>query len=163
MSKKRIRKLRKYIRTKPFENINLSISKGGRPIEWTKEAIKEEKDALEKWMLEPKNYFFTSFLNERGLHATEIARLIEVDKEFCDTVRQAKQIQEQRLVDLGVTRKGDGNFIKFVLQNKAGWKDKTEISGDAQNPLAFIFASTDGRSKELIEDQPLEGEVIDDK
>lgn len=42
-------------------------------------------------------------------------------EEFLETLERARLVQECRLVELAVFRKGDPGFIKFILQNKAGW------------------------------------------
>lgn len=110
-----------------------------RPIEWDDQAIEIERLALEKWIKNPKNYFFTGYLNERNLDAKQVERFSQMNRAFCQTLIKAKQIQEQRIVEASLTRKFDGNFAKFVLQNKAGWKEKQEISGDSTNPLALIM------------------------
>lgn len=129
---------------------------GGRPIEWTEERIEERTKALEKWMANPENYFFTKFLVEQNLDAKQITRMCEKSPRFCHTVEQAKRFQELRLVEMAVTKKGDGNFIKFVLQNKAGWRDKTEISGDAANPLSVIMDRVALNNRSPIDDYDLE-------
>lgn len=128
------------------------IARNGRPTEWTPELIDAETNELYKWIADPNNYFFTSFLNLRGLHTEHIERFARENKGFCVAYRLAKQIQEQRLVDLAVTRKGDGSFIKFILQNKAGWKEKNEISGDVNNPLAVIMDTIGKNSRDPLEE-----------
>lgn len=62
------------------------------------------------------------------------------------------QIQECRLVDMVVFRKGDPGFIKFILQNKAGWREKNEISGSAENPLAVIMERIALSAKDPLEE-----------
>lgn len=123
----------------------------GRPREWTEDRIEIERKALEKWIANPKNYFFTAFMAERDLHGEQIERFCQYSSNFRDTYARALKIQEARLVELAVSRKGDGNFIKFVLQNKAGWREKQEISGDAANPLAVIMDRIAESSKDLLD------------
>jgi hypothetical protein len=53
-------------------------------------------------------------------------------------MQRAKLVQECRLVEMGITRKGDPGSIKFILQNKSDWKEKSEVSGNAANPLANV-------------------------
>lgn len=125
--------------------------KVGRPIEWDEKAIDVERIALEKWIDNPKNYFFTGFLNERKLDPKQVERFAERSEKFCQSYARAKRIQEERLVDLAVSRKGDGNFIKFILQNKAGWKEKSEVSGDASNPLSIILDKIADNSKDPLQ------------
>jgi hypothetical protein len=119
--------------------IVLEKSAIGRPREWTEERIEKKRIALDKWMDDPKNYYVLAFLNKEGLHAGHIERFCEYSPLFRESYARAMKIQEERLVDLAVSRKGDGNFIKFVLQNKAGWKERNEVSGDPANPLAIIM------------------------
>ena len=78
-------------------------------------------------------------MNQENLHLEQIDRFCNYSEKFRDTYTRALATQEVRLVELAVTKKGDGNFIKFILQNKAGWKEKQEVSGDAANPLAVIL------------------------
>lgn len=112
---------------------------GGRPRDWTPDLIEEKRIALEKWIENPKNYFFTSFLNQENLFKEQIERFCNYSPEFRSTYQRALGIQEQRLVELAITKKHDGNFTKFVLANKAGWKERQEVSGDAANPMVVIM------------------------
>jgi hypothetical protein len=123
----------------------------GRPREWTKEYIEQKRQLLEKWIDNPKNYFFTTFLNEADLHHEHIERFCNYSPEFRATHARALKIQEARLVDLAVSRKGDGNFIKFIMANKCGWKEKSEVSGDGVNPLAIIMARIADSAKDPLD------------
>lgn len=131
----------------------------GRPREWTDERIEVETKALYEWIENTDNYFFTSFLNQRRLNPQQIDRFCKYYPPFRIAFELAKQFQEQRLVELAVTRKGDPGFIKFILQNKAGWKDKTELSGDQANPLSFVLDRIAQKAREPIEIEVTEGEV----
>jgi hypothetical protein len=151
---KDVRKGRYSIAANPDEIITKDV--GGRPIEWTEERIEVKTKALEKWIANPENYFFTKYLVEQDLDAKQVERLCQKSARFCQTVEKAKKVQELRLVEMAVSKKGDGNFIKFVLQNKAGWRDKTEISGDAANPLSIIMDRIAISSKNPLDDYDLE-------
>jgi hypothetical protein len=108
--------------------------------------------ALCEWMDDPKNYFITSFLVQRGLCPEHLTRFAKYSEEFRETLERARLVQEGRLVELAVFRKGDPGFIKFILQNKAGWREKNEITGDAQNPLAVIMERIAALAKDPLED-----------
>ena len=136
---------------KPLAKTEETIRKIGRPIEWTAELIEEERLALDAWIADKKNYFFTSFLNERRLGMEQVERFARTSQSFCESLALARRTQEQRLVELAVTRKGDPNFIKFVLQNKAGWKERNEVSGDQSNPLAVLLDRIGTKAKDPIE------------
>lgn len=111
----------------------------GRPIEWTEAAIAKETEALYEWMANKKNYFFTGFMNERRLHPEHLERFSQKSQRFCEALKLARQIQEQRLAEMAVEDRGNAGFIKFILQNKAGWKEKSELSGNSANPFAVIL------------------------
>jgi hypothetical protein len=114
-------------------------NKGGRPRDWDEQAIMAEMKALLEWMQNPRSYFLSSFLIQRNLSWEHLNRLSRYSEEFRETLERARLVQECRLVEMAISRRGDPGFIKFVLQNKAGWKEKSEISGDAGNPLAVIM------------------------
>lgn len=125
-------------------------NEGGRPREWTDKAIAVEIQALREWMQDVNNYFITSFLVERGLHREHMERLSSYSEEFRSAFERARLVQECRLVELAVSRKGDPGFIKFILQNKSGWKEKSEISGDSANPLAVLLDRIGANAKDPL-------------
>lgn len=126
-------------------------NQGGRPREWTEADINLESLALEKWMANPNNYFFTAFLNERKLHPEQIERFSNYNAGFRELVNRARRIQEQRLVQMAIDKPATGGFIKFVLQNKNGWREKTEVSGDQQNPLRVIMDRIEQNSLDVLD------------
>jgi len=130
------------------------IEKGkpGGPIYWTAERIAEKQVALEKWIADPESYYFTKFLAQENLDSAQLVRMCTYSDSFRQAVDLAKRTQEIRLVELAVSRKGDGGFIKFILQNKAGWHDKTQISGDGANPLTIIMDRIASSSRNQLED-----------
>lgn len=125
-------------------------NKGGRPRKWTEKEISAEYFALIEWMEDPNSYFMTSFLIQRYLKAEHLRRLSQYSEEFRETLERARLVQECRLVDLAVFHKGDPGFIKFILQNKSGWKGKAEISGNAANPLAVIMERIAASAKDPL-------------
>jgi len=138
--------------SKPKKKPTDQPAKIGRPREWTPERIEKERISLEAWIAIPKSYYVLEWLNQRGIDYTQAEKLASLSPSFQQTYARARAIQEQRLVDLAVSRKGDGNFIKFVLQNKAGWREKQELSGDAKNPLAVIMDKIAQSSKGPLDD-----------
>lgn len=123
----------------------------GRPRKWTEGLIEQKRVQLEKWIENKNNYFFTTYLNEADLHPEQIERFCNYSEKFRETYARALKIQEARLVELAISRKGDGNFIKFVMANKCGWKEKSEVSGDGVNPLAIIMAKIADSAKDPLD------------
>ena len=145
------RKKQRKRATDPNRITSIVPKKNGRPLEWTEERINIEADFLIDWINNEDSYFLTQFMNQRDLDPKLLATFSERSPKFHQAFEKAKRIQEERLVNLAVFKKGDPGFIKFILQNKAGWKEKQEVSGDAQNPLAFILEKIGKNSKEPIE------------
>jgi len=133
----------------PFKIVN----KGGRPLTWTDEKIEEEIEALYEWLENPRNYYLASFLNSRGLLREHASRFEKRHEGFRDAFNLARQIQEQRLVDLAVTKKGDGNFIKFMLVAREGWKDESTVNHNL-NPLASLLERISQSKSEPIDVTP---------
>lgn len=123
----------------------------GRPEEWTVERLEEEAEALHEWFKNPKNYYLQAFASERGYTSKHLEIFAERSEAFRQTLSRARETQEARIVGNSLERKFDGNFAKFVLANRHGWKEKTEVSGDANNPLSFVLGGIDGKSKDIID------------
>lgn len=130
----------------------LSVPKMGRPVIWTEELIENERLALEEWIENPKNYYLGRFCEARDYTLDTLLVLEDKSKDFARTLKKARQVQENRLVDCAITKKHDGNFTKFVLANRAGWKERTELSGDVKNPLSFVLSSIDNANKDITID-----------
>jgi hypothetical protein len=94
-------------------------NKGGRPREWDEEVIAIEEKALREWIKNPKNYFLTSFLNQR-LTWKQLIRFSEYSEEFCHTLERARLVQEACLVDLAVSRKGDVDSSSSFCRTRLG-------------------------------------------
>lgn len=138
----------------PIKNV------GGRPRVFTPERCAQETAALKKWISNPENYYALGFLNERDLSPQHISRLCEYDEGFREGWEKAKRIQEERLVKLAVSKKGDGNFIKFLLISKSGWKDETTINHNL-NPLALLLEKISVADNQPITIEPIV-EVIEE-
>lgn len=124
-------------RFKPGHTRSIGNS-GGKVSIWTPERIEEERLALEDWMQNTDNYFFVGYLNQRRLLRETCDYICTRDQAYAETVKLAKSLQEERLVNKAVNRKGDGNFIKFVLANKCGWKEQQDVN-HSFNPMADIL------------------------
>jgi len=146
----------KLIKVETSPVVEVPRNTGGRPVEWTPDRIDKEAEALEKWAQQPENYFITKFLFERKLDTAHIDRFSKTSDRFRLALERAKKAQEFRLVEMAVTETGNPGFIKFVLQNKAGWKDRNEISGDAANPLSVIMDRVALNNRSPIDDYDLE-------
>lgn len=131
-----------------------TCGEGGRPLKYTAEFIEAEADALEKWMQQPGSIYFKRFAFDRGYSQQRLSEFAEVNQRFSATLAKAREWQEIRLAEGGLTNEFNSGFTKFVMGNVCGWSDRTEtkLSGDAANPLAFLMQQVDGGSKDLVKD-----------
>lgn len=123
---------------------------GGRPEIYTEDWIRKEAALFREWMQRDDSIYFKSFAIERGYHPNRLQEFADKNPEFSGVLEIAKAWQEQKLVNLGLFNKINCGMTKFVLANHHSWVEKSQISGDAANPLAFLLGKIDGESKELI-------------
>lgn len=124
----------------------------GRPKKYTDSFIENEALELEQWLTKPNSPWFEDFANQRGYSAEYLSRWAKTNERFNQAYEKAQSLQKSILVRGGLTNKFNPSFTKFVMSNTCGWSDKQEqkISGDAVNPLAFIYQNIDGTSKDLV-------------
>lgn len=123
----------------------------GRPETWTEEVIEDERKALEEWLSDERNYYLTKFASSRGYFSSWLDEMANKSHRFSLTLQRAREIFEARIVTNSLDRTMDGNFAKFVLANKAGWKEKQELSSSKEDPLQSILINIDGSTKEIVE------------
>jgi hypothetical protein len=97
-------------------------------------------DELVKWMKKPNNIWLKKFAILKGFPASYFSRFKKRSEHFKEAYQKAKDIQESKLV-IGVLRKRySPSFVKFILKNEAGWKDKVEETIKEEVPsIQFIL------------------------
>jgi hypothetical protein len=129
---------------------------GGRPLTYTKEFLDNIADEFLQWMEEDDSRFWLKdFFIDRRMHTQKIGEWVERSEKFRSAYLIAKELQERRMVAGGMKNQYNSNITKFALVNNHAWvsdKSETKVSGDAQNPLAFLLQSTDGKSKDLVKE-----------
>jgi hypothetical protein len=112
----------------------------GRPPKWTPEAIAEEGAALLAWLAKKDrkgkflNWWLKDFAHERGYSAQRYSEWSDPNdahysEEFSEAYKIGKEIQESRLLKLGLGLKNASMAI-LALKNTAGWRDKSETSSE---------------------------------
>jgi len=107
------------------------------PEKWTeKRALKLGDDLITWQKTNHDNMFFEEFLFlEKDLYPELISYLCEKFTSFSKLIEKSKKIQEIKLKKYGTADKLNASMTKFVLINNHNWKEKTELSGDKENPL----------------------------
>jgi len=130
----------------------MQSTKGHPP--YTQEFIEAEAEALERWMQQSGSIYLKRFSFDRGYSHQRLPEFAEVNDRFSLTFARAREWQEMRLAEGGLMGEFNEDFCKFVMANACGWSDKTQItlSGNADNPLAFILKNIDGKSREIVDE-----------
>lgn len=121
---------------------------GGRPQKYTKELLDNLADKLTEWMAIDKNLWLNNFFTDNYMPVDGIDTYCNRSEKFSLAYKHAKTVQESKIFVRALERRYDGTMARFGLMNNHGWaeKSKTEISGNANNPLNVLF----NHSKELV-------------
>lgn len=127
-------------------------NKGGAPEIYSDEWIQNEAQLFREWLEKPDSLFFTTFATDRGYCIQRLTEFADRSKVFSEVLKFAKDVQQNRLVNGGLKNETNSSITKFVLANHHNYTEKSQVSGDASNPLGFLLKRDDGQSKDLVSD-----------
>lgn len=107
----------------------------GRDEKYTDEFLENLAKELIEWIEKNDNFWLGDFAFQRGFSRQRLSEFEKKNEVFADAYKRAKDMQESKLVRLGLSKKNNSSMAIFALKNVAGWRDKVELSGDADNPL----------------------------
>ncbi len=94
---------------------------------WTEgSALKIGEDLIGWYDEADTNIFFEQFLRQRGLYRDLISYLSRKFPSFLELINKAKQIQEERICLLGLTKALNPAMCIFILKNVHGYRDQQE-------------------------------------
>ncbi len=128
-----------YQRRTPIELQKKRGPKG--PSKWTDEKIEKAADDLLEWYeANPSHWFLTQFAVEYKYLKDSFDGWAEKNEKFRLALKMAKQIQELRIVQLGLASKVNPVMAIFTLKNVAGWRDRKDLEyvGDTHNHLTIV-------------------------
>ena len=128
---------------------------GGRPKIYTLEFIDREAIALEEWIVDKQNIFVEDFCYERGYHESRIDEFVRDSEKFSLAYKMLKMRQKSSLFKGGLNRKYAHNMCALILSTNHNIHLKTEqkLTGSATDPLEFLINQTDGKTKDLVNEQ----------
>lgn len=110
-------------------------NKGGRPTEWTDEAIQAEADALLEWLKEADKFtprlWIGEFATERGYARQRMSDWALRHDGFLDIYTRAKSEIETNLVRMGFSEGFDPRrlaYLHFHLARQFKWTETQEIN-----------------------------------
>jgi hypothetical protein len=117
---------------------------------WTeRKALKLGRGIL-AWFEEDKTrIWFEDYFREQGMYRELLNYLARTFPSFFSLVDECKQIQESRLVALGLSKTNSTAMTMFVLKNCHGWTDQQNITHTQNVPV--LTYKVVGLSKELEE------------
>ena len=121
---------------------------GGAPPEWTDSVIEKMADELLLWLKKPDNVWFKDFCLDQDINPHYMTVWAKRNTKFHAAYELAKHKQESKIYNGALRNRYNSKIAAFGLMNNHGWaeKSKTEISGNANNPLNVLF----NHSKELV-------------
>ena len=125
-------------------------NKGGAPEKYSIEWLKEEATLFLAWFDVPNNIYLKGFALERGYDPHRFSEFADKSEEFSAALRIAKQKQEYKMAHMSLHNQINPSMAKFLLANCHGMSEKTQVAGDALNPLSFILQRVDGDTKDLV-------------
>mgnify|MGYP001565159273 CR=1 FL=1 len=125
--------------------------KTGRPKKYTDEFLMNESIEMEKFFADESKVFLKEFAIERKYPSYYISIWATENEEFSKTLNRCKDIQEIRILKMGLTLKWNPYMTGLTLKNVAGWRDKTEVEHSGFIETAEEKAKIKSEVKDFME------------
>ena len=109
---------------------------GGQPQKYTPEWLDDEADILLQWIADDKGVYIGTFCYERGYARQRLSEFAQVSNKFSDALSKAKQWQEAKFLEKGLTREWDGSQVRFTMARVCSEEWKTSF--DQEKPDADV-------------------------
>lgn len=102
---------------------NLPKNPVGRPTKYTVEVIEALADKLIKYFKDEEHYWLGSFASDNHLWLERLHEFSNENEYFKSALKEAKQIQTNRLVSGAMLGKYNCSMAIFALKNVSGYRD----------------------------------------
>jgi hypothetical protein len=130
----------------------------GRPEKWTPDKLNVLAEELLSWFANPGNLWLKDFATMKGLYWGSLTDFAEKSESFSHALKIAKEMQESKLVKIGLSKRSNVAMAIFALKNVSGWRDVTET--DLRTKVQFDPVVSDPY-KELVELHRLYGNELE--
>lgn len=105
---------------------------------YTPQEIERIADEMIRWFGVKKNLWLKDFSTAMMFNKENISYFEKNSKYFADCLAIAKQMQESKLVEMGI-KKGAfaGAMPIFALKNVAGWRDRMDVTS-GNEPITAV-------------------------
>ena len=123
----------------------------GRPLKYTEEIINKHADGLVAFMAIPDNFWIKDYAILNKFPSEYITIWAEANEYFSQSLKKVKDIQESKLVKIGMTKGSNYVFVIFTLKNVAKWRDQeANDNGLTQDQIIKLRTIADGDFKNNI-------------
>jgi len=110
----------------------------GAPKKYTDDIIRAEAKALLQYVDKTKVPMLKEFCAKRGYCSETISKIFELNPDFSQALKIAKDLMEVKWARLGLKCKNQA-FVIFSMKNMFGWRDKTEVEHGMSEDLTEKF------------------------
>lgn len=128
---------------------------GGAKTKYTDEFIEGENLALIEWMKKKSNMFIEDFCFERGYLSKRLLEWTKKNENILATYDMFRERQRTILFKGGLSKQFAHPMCALILSHshQVNAEQKHVISNDPNNPVPNWLAQSNGKSKDLVNDE----------
>ena len=120
------------------------------PSIYTEEWLINEAQLLKEWMNREDSIYLKSFAIEQGYSPQRLTEFAEKSAVFSEVYKEAKEWQEQKLINLSLWNKTNFQMTRVILAKQHDWVEKQKLVKDENGSVSMLLSMVDGDSKELV-------------
>ena len=101
---------------------------------WNDSAIERIADDMLDWFKLPEHLWLKDFAIEKMINAQRFDEWSKRNEYFRYILGLCKDMQESKLLRMGLNKKINAGMPIFALKNVAGWRDKQEVTVQTFDP-----------------------------
>ena len=86
---------------------------------------------------------FAKFARKIGVNQDTLHEWKKKHEEFSESYKQAKELQEEFLINIGLSGVTNASFVIFAMKNICGWRDEKDLKIKAQKEKDLSDAELD--------------------
>lgn len=94
---------------------------------YTPEFIETLAKNLEVWVKSKDSLWLGDFAAENKISRQRLSEIANENELFAEVYELAKQVQENKLFRVGLSKENNPAMAIFALKNVADWRDKSEV------------------------------------